>query len=80
MVNAFWKLTVITEHSSVMNVLGTEDVLRQALVEWRDHRKAGFDDNKAMLEVEGLYDSADRAECSILVPMANIDSMTLVKM
>lgn len=79
MVNAFWKLTVITAQAQ-LTVLGTEDVLRAALSEWREHIKNGFDDNKAFLEVEGLYDSADRAECSVLVPMGNIDSMTLWKM
>ncbi len=77
--NAFWKLTVLSQQGQ-LTLLGTEEVLRAAFSEWREHVTNGLEDNKAMLEVDGFYDEAARAECAILVPMANIDCMTLVKM
>jgi len=79
MINAFWKLTVVTEHSN-FSALGTEEVMRQAISEWREYLTNGLDDHKAVLRVEGLYDSADRAECVLVTVMSKIDSMSLVKM
>jgi hypothetical protein len=75
----YWRLT-IERPWGPCSVCGTEQVLRQALDEWREYRKERTHDDKAFITIHGFTDTADRADCEMTFLLEHVQSMCLIQM
>lgn len=75
-----WQLKIVDVGGQIQMVYGTEQVLRAAHEEWKHMVDQPDGTTAKLLEVSGMCDSADRAECSFAIRSEDIRAMSLTKL
>jgi hypothetical protein len=75
----YYKLAIALRNATTIELLGREDVLLTAIQEWKEWYAEPMADERAILVVNGMSDSADRAMSQAHVPMSEVFTMHLLK-
>ncbi len=74
-----YMLTIITSNSTY-TIIVSKDIGEIAKKEWREWNEDVARNMERLLEVEGISNSADRAERSIMVKFCEIEGIDLSKL
>lgn len=77
--NTLYRLIMTDDHGITYTINGSEEVLRAAYNELKE-AMSGVYDGGVMVEINGMTDSADRAEHTLLVKASSIIALSITKM
>lgn len=76
----YWKLEVVDDGGHTYSVIGTEEAMNIFYEEIKHALEAVDGTAPKIIEVHGMFDSADRAPIKWLFVVENINTVMLVKM
>lgn len=78
----FWRLAVSFKYGEGCHILGTEELMREAIDSWKRWLQLTEteQDTEKVMVVDGFYDSADRAETQLVFELSMVGSMSLTRM